>query len=167
MNALAREKPIGSEGVLIFPFGNGSERILENKELGSSIEGLQFNIHDQGHLYRATQEGIACSLAFGTEVMSSLGIQHSVIRAGEANLFLSDIFQEAIANLTGASIELYNTNGAQGAARGAGIGLGYYNLKEAFSGLHLRKCIEPDPQKTQKYRELYARWKEQLQLALH
>lgn len=162
MNAKAREKPIGSDGLLIFPFGNGSERIFENKQLDSSIHGLQFNRHDQGHLYRAAQEGIACSLSYGTEVMRSIGIEPKTIRAGEANLFMSDIFQEAVANLTGASIELYNTDGAQGAARGAGIGLGYYNLKEAFTGLNLRKCIEPDLEKSEAYKELYGRWKEML-----
>jgi len=166
MNSQARKKPIGSEGLLIFPFGNGSERILQNKELSSSIQGLQFNIHDQGHLYRAVQEGIACSLNYGTEVMRTLGIEPKVLRAGKANLFLSDLFQEAIANLTGASIELYDTDGSQGAARGAGIGLGYYNLQEAFSGLHLRKCIDPDPQKSEEYKELYGRWKEQIESLL-
>jgi len=162
MNTLASEKPIGSDGLLIFPFGNGSERILQNKEFDSRILGLQFNIHDKGHLYRAAQEGIACSLNYGTEVMRSLGIVPKVIRAGEANLFLSEVFHESIANLTGASVELYDTNGAQGAARGAGIGLGYYNLQDAFSGLHLRKCIDPNPQKVEEYRDMYCHWKEQL-----
>jgi len=162
MNQAAERVPIGAEGLMIFPFGNGAERILQNKEIGSSIHGLSFNTHGQGHLYRAGQEGIACSLAYGAEVMGTLGLTSKVIRAGEANLFLSDLFQEAVANLTGATIELYNTDGAQGAARGAGIGLGHYTFDDAFDGLHLRKRIEPTPEKSAQYKELYGRWKEAL-----
>ena len=162
MNSKAASVPVGSDGVMTYPFGNGSERVLENKNMGAAIHGLQFNRHDQGHLYRSAQEGIACALTYGTEIMTDIGIRCETLKAGQANLFLSDIFQTTLANLTGATIELYNTDGAQGAARGAGIGLGYYSFQDAFSGLHLRKRIEPNIKKKAQYQELYHRWKEHL-----
>jgi len=159
MNDQARQVNIGSDGLLVYPFGNGLERMLDNSDTGCSIHGLQFNVHDKKHLNRAIQEGIACSLTYGTEIMKEMGMEISVIRAGEANLFLSDIFQEALSQLTGATIELYNTNGAQGAARGAGIGIGHYTYDDAFSGLHLRKRITPASDRKAPYQELYGRWK--------
>lgn len=162
MNQMASEVAIGSDGLTILPFGNGAERILENKNIGAHMKGLQFNIHQNRHVFRAIQEGIACSLKYGTEIMSNIGVSASVIRAGKANLFLSDLFQEVVANLTGATIELYDTDGSQGAARGAGIGVGFYNLHNAFSGLSLLKSIQPTPKVKQEYQELYETWKEHL-----
>lgn len=162
MNKLASEIPIGAEGLSILPFGNGAERILQNKNIGAQIKGLQFNIHEKSHIFRAIQEGIACSLKYGTEIMNNLGVSASVIRAGKANLFLSELFQDAVASLTGATIELYDTDGSQGAARGAGIGVGFYDLTNAFSGLNLLKSIRPNERTAQEYQELYGRWKEYL-----
>ncbi len=167
MNKLASDVSIGSDGLSILPFGNGAERILENKNIGAHIKGLQFNIHQNGHVFRAIQEGIACSLKYGTEIMSNIGVSASVIRAGKANLFLSDLFQEVVANLTGAMIELYDTDGSQGAARGAGIGASFYNLNNAFNGLSLLKSIEPNPKVEQHYQELYESWKEHLKDVLN
>ena len=166
MNKLARDVAVGAEGLSILPFGNGAERILENKNIGAQIKGLQFNIHQNGHVFRAIQEGIACSLKYGTEIMSNIGVSASVIRAGKANLFLSDLFQEAVASLTEATIELYDTDGSQGAARGAGIGAGFYDLTNAFSGLTLIKSIHPNEVTVQEYKELYGRWKEHLHAEL-
>ncbi len=159
MNHQAEKIAIGSEGLSILPFGNGSERILQNKNIGAQINDLQFNRHQKAHIYRAIQEGIACSLKYGTEIMQEIGVSASVIRAGKANLFLSDIFQRAVANLTNATIELYDTDGAQGAARGAGIGFGFYNIKEAFTGLNLLKRIEPNNKEQEKYSAVYEKWK--------
>lgn len=158
MNELARSIPIGSDGLTILPFGNGAERILKNKNIGAQIHGLQFNTHQQGHVFKAIQEGIACSLRYGTDIMKSIDLNPSVIKAGRANLFLSDIFQKAVANLTGATIELYDTDGAQGAARGAGIGHGLYDQKSAFSGLKLLEKIEPNHKEQAAYGALYERW---------
>jgi len=158
MNAAAAKVPIGSGGLTVLPFGNGAERILENKNIGAHIGGLQFNIHNKTHTYRAVQEGIACSIRYGTDIMKEMKLSPTVMRAGRANLFLSEIFQEAVANLTGATIELYNTDGAQGAARAAGIGLDYYNEKTAFRGLQRLKRVEPSTVKTEQYEELYERW---------
>ncbi len=138
MNALAAEVPAGSEGVTILPFGNGAERVLRNKDAGATIAGLNFNIHHSGHLLRAAQEGIVFSFKYGMDIMQETGIRPSVIRAGKANMFLSPLFRETLATITGATIELYDTDGSVGAARGAGIGSGYY----AYACRSFRKTPE-------------------------
>jgi xylulokinase len=163
MNVLAQEAPVGADGLVCLPFGNGAERMLENQDLGASFQGLQLNRHGLPHMVRAAQEGIVFALYYGIKIMESVGVGLQTIRAGEANMFLSPLFRDTLANLTGATIELYNTDGAQGAARGAGIGLGYYKTaQEAFTGLHVTKAIEPDMRAQEAYREGYERWQKAL-----
>jgi xylulokinase len=163
MNDAAAKIPIGSDGLVILPFGNGAERMLGNKDTGCYISQLDFNRHGNGHLARAAQEGIVFSLHYGMEIMKQTGIKPSVIRAGHANMFLSPIFRETLAGISGATIELYNTDGAQGAAKGAGIGAGIYkSAKEAFSGLKKLATVEPDSSKSKAYQEAYAKWLETL-----
>ena len=161
MNDLAATAPIGSAGVSIFPFGNGAERMLENREVGSSIHGVNFNIHSQAHLLRAAQEGIVFSFKYGIEVMEQMGMNVNKIHAGHANMFLSPIFRNTLAGVTGAVIELYDTDGSVGAAKGAGIGAGIYrDNTEAFSTLEKLAVIEPSD--TQEYRDAYEVWKSRL-----
>lgn len=163
MNELAAEVPVGSEGLSILPFGNGAERVLANKNPGSTMAGINFNIHTQAHLFRAAQEGIVFSFNYGMEIMQQIGIDAKVIRAGKANMFLSPIFRETLAGVSGASIELYNTDGSIGAARGAGIGSGYYQSpSEAFSNLTKLETIEPDASKADAYQAAYEKWKQEL-----
>lgn len=163
MNEIAATAPIGSKGLSVLPFGNGAERALNNINVGSAFSGLNFNIHQKGELLRAAQEGIVFSFKYGMDIMQKIGINASVIRAGKANMFLSPIFRETLAGLTGASIELYNTDGSVGAARGAGIGSGFYNsFDEAFSNLEKLEIVEPDKTKTQAYAEAYNHWKSNL-----
>lgn len=162
MNRMASSIDIGSEGLSILPFGNGAERVLENQNIGAQISGLQFNTHGKAHVYRAVQEGIACSFKYGTEIMKKMGIGTKVIKAGKANLFLSDIFRQTLSDLTGATIELYNTDGAQGAARGAGVGLGYYQYSDAFSGLKCLSKTQPNPGNEAKTSSMYETWKGRL-----
>lgn len=163
MNALAAQVPVGSDGVSVLPFGNGAERVLENKEIGAQISGLNFNIHDRKHLFRSAQEGIVFSFRYGMDIMKEMGINAKVIRAGKANMFLSPVFRETLANISGATIELYNTDGSVGAARGAGIGAGYYSgFEEAFSGLKRLEVVEPDRTKTEATEEAYRKWLEVL-----
>jgi xylulokinase len=161
MNGTASTTPIGAEGLIILPFGNGAERMLQNKEIDCSIHGLNFNIHNRNHVARAAQEGIVFSFKYGIEVMNTMGVDVSVIRAGNANMFLSPIFRDALAGVTGAVIELYDTNGAVGAAKGAGIGAGIYkSTQEAFNSLKKLNVIEPDASKSEKYKEIYEKFKE-------
>lgn len=144
MNELAAGVPIGSEGVSIIPFGNGAERVLGNREPDCSVQGINFNRHGKAHLIRAAHEGIAFSFKYGMDIMNQMGIATRTIRAGHANLFLSPIFRQTLANITGATIELYNTDGSVGAARGAGIGVGIYaDAEEAFAGLQKILVVEP------------------------
>ena len=158
MNDLAATAPIGSAGVSILPFGNGAERMLENREVGSSIHGVNFNIHSQAHLLRAAQEGIVFSFKYGIEVMEQMGMNVNKIHAGHANMFLSPIFRNTLAGVTGAVIELYDTDGSVGAAKGAGIGAGIYkDNNEAFATLEKLAVIEPAD--TQEYKDAYEVWK--------
>jgi xylulokinase len=163
MNELAGKVPVGSDGLLCLPFGNGAERMLENQDPGANFKGLQFSRHGLGHWTRAAQEGIVFALYYGMEIMETVGVSLKNIRAGEANMFLSPVFRETFANVSGATVELINTDGAQGAARAAGFGLGYYKTRqEAFTGLTAVKTIEPDAQLTEATKTAYANWKEAL-----
>lgn len=163
MNELASQVAIGSEGVKIIPFGNGAERVLENQEVGCSIRGLNFNKHNRAHIVRASQEGIVFSFCYGMEIMQEMGIDIKKIHAGKANMFLSPIFRDTLAGVSGATIELYETDGSAGAAKGAGIGAGIYkDHDEAFSTLKKLAVIEPAESNRAAYLEAYAEWKKEL-----
>ena len=163
MNNLAAQAPIGSDGVSILPFGNGAERVLQNKELGCSIHGLNFNKHSRAHLVRAAQEGIVFSFCYGMEVMQQMGMDIRKIHAGRANMFLSPLFRDTLAGVSGATIELYDTDGSVGAAKGAGMGAGIYkDHNEAFATLEKLAVIGPNAANAQAYAEAYTRWKEVL-----
>ena len=159
MNELAATVPIGSEGISILPFGNGAERVLENHLIDCSFHGINFNIHHRGHIFRAAQEGIVFSLMYGMEVMKAIGMKIDKIHAGYANMFLSPVFRETLATVSGAEIELYDTDGAVGAARGAGLGAGLYATPaEAF--VYLIQVGKTEPSTTpEPYLEAYTNWK--------
>lgn len=161
LNAAAASVEPGSNGLVILPFGNGAERMFENKILNSDIQNIDFNIHSTGHLVRAAQEGIAFAFRYGIDIMKSNGIKPKVIRAGKANMFLSDVFTESFVNATGVPVELYNCDGSVGAATGAGIGSGIYtSARDAFKTFKPVKFIEPDKQPL--YDSLYENWKQAL-----
>jgi xylulokinase len=163
MNELAMSAPAGSDGISIIPFGNGSERALCNREPGCSIHGLNFIRHGKAHLIRAAHEGVAFAFKYGMDVMNKMGIETKTIRAGHANLFLSPVFRQTLSNVTGATIELYNTDGATGAARGAGIGAGFYkNEAEAFASLKKIATVTPEEKSAKASVEAYERWAERL-----
>lgn len=159
MNELASQIPIGSEGVYILPFGNGAERLLNNRELACSVHGIDFNRTKKAHLIRAAQEGIAFSFKYGMDMMKNLDIDTQVIKAGYANLFLSPIFRQTLANITGATIELYNTDGSIGAARGAGLGIGVYkSTNEAFASLRKIEEVKPIKEEIDASLKAYNQW---------
>lgn len=163
MNVMMENVPIGSEGVTIIPFGNGAERVLENREIGCSINGVNFNKHSKAHIMRAAQEGIVFSFCYGMEIMTQMGMDIHKIHAGKANMFLSEIFRNTLAGVSGATIELYETDGSVGAAKGAGIGCGIYrDHDEAFATLKKLAVIEPNESNRNEYLEAYARWKNTL-----
>ena len=161
MNDVAAQVPIGSDGVSILPFGNGAERMLENKDCGCSVHGVQFTRHGKAHLMRAAQEGIVFSFQYGIEIMEQMGLKVDKIHAGAANMFQSPIFRNTLSGISGAVIELYDTDGSVGAAKGAGLGAGIYkSTQEAFSTLERLSVITPDHQ--DEYREAYEKWKSYL-----
>ena len=163
INKEASLVPPGSDELLIYPFGNGAERVLENKDLGAVMKVLQFNRHHRGHIARAAQEGIVFALHYGVEVMKEMGMEIKKVRAGHANMFLSDVFSSVFVNTLGCDLELYNTDGATGAARGAGIGVGVYkNFAEAYSSMEKIKSYSPEKEQQKIYSAAYNKWKKQL-----
>lgn len=168
MNTGAAGVPMGAEGIFCYPFGNGAERILENRNPGSQICGLDFNRHNRYHIARAAQEGIVFSLMYGSEIMQEMGLSLTKIRAGYANMFLSNLFSETVAHLSNCPVELYNTDGAVGAARGAGFGSGYYNrIGDCFRGMEIVSSIEPEKNKSSRIQEIYSKWKTGLEKILN
>ena len=168
MNKIAQSVPVGCDGVSVLPFGNGAERVLGNRNVGCSIHGFNFNIHNRNHMARAVQEGIVFSFKYGMDVMVEMGMEISKIHAGNANMFLNPVFRETLAGITGATIELYDTDGSVGAAKGAGMGAGVYkDHNEAFASLEKINVIEPDKKLIPQYEEAYARWKRILGMYLN
>jgi xylulokinase len=165
MNERAAQAPLGCYGLRILPFGNGVERMLNNRPVGAHIQNIDLNIHGKEHLLRAAQEGIACAFRYGLDIMRSNGMNPSVIRAGSANLFLSDLFTEIFVNATGVPVELYKNDGSAGAALGAGIGAGIFKTPaEAFSKMEKIKVVEP---KGKPYESVYSDWKNLLEKQLN
>lgn len=163
MNRSAASIPVGSDGLTIFPFGNGSERIFENQNPGSVFYGLDFNRHQTFHILRAAQEGIVFSMNYGFEIMKKMGVQAETVKAGHSNMFLSPLFREAFVNSTETVLELYSTDGAEGAARGAGIGAGVFkDDEEAFLGLTKIETIYPEKDKISSYKEAGNLWMDRL-----
>ncbi len=163
LNEEASKAEVGSGGVVMLPFGNGAERMLENRYTKSGFLGVDFNIHSLSHLLRATQEGIAFSMRYGIDIMREMGLTAGVIRAGEANLFLSPLFRQTLATLCDVTIELYNTDGALGAARGAALGAGHYSSREeAFASLRKIESITPIKEDKETLERAYEKWCEEL-----
>lgn len=159
LNALAQAVPVGSEGLIFHPFGNGAERIFQNKNLGAQLRNLDFNRHGLGHMVRAAQEGIVFSLNQGFDVLKSLGGSCEVVRAGKGNMFLSEVFAQTFANTTQAAVEMFETDGAEGAARAAAMGSGYYtSASEAFGSLKKLAVIEPQAAEFAHYQDAYQAW---------
>ena len=167
MNELASDVPVGSEGLCVLPFGNGAERVLQNRELGCSVHGLNFNKHSEKHILRATQEGIVFSFCYGMEIMKQMGLDIKRIHAGNANMFKSALFRDTLATVSGAVIDVYKTDGADGAAKGAGMGVGIYqDHSQAFATLECMAHIEPLTAQKDEYQAAYLRWKELLEKEL-
>ena len=160
INDLCADVPVGSDGVTVIPFGNGAERVLENRETGCSVHGLDFNRHTRAHVLRAAQEGIVFSFAYGMEIMREMGMDISTIHAGKANMMLSPVFRQTLATVSNATIELHDTDGSVGAARGAGIGAGIYkDAREAFATLQRLAVITPSQRDREATMATYERWK--------
>lgn len=167
MDELAATAPAGSDGLRVLPFGNGAERVLGNRNIGAAFAGLDLVRHGVPHLLRAAQEGIAFSFRYGIDVMRDLGLDLRVIRAGRANLFLSPLFRETLATLCGADIQLYDTDGSLGAARGGALGAGFYaSAAEAFATLEQVGSVGPRADWKEALDEAYGQWKEQLKKTL-
>ncbi len=167
MNDLAQSVAVGSDGVVVLPFGNGAERVLENRYTKGAIEGIDFNIHSVAHVLRATQEGIAFSFRYGIDIMRQMGLKSSIIRAGKANLFLSPLFRQTLSTICDSRIELYNTDGSLGAARGAALGAGLYKSREeAFASLKMLEVVEPIAEEREALEAAYQAWKRTLESKL-
>ena len=159
MNRQAAAVPPGADGLFLLPYGNGAERTLGNRDPGASFHGLSVVRHEAGHLFRAAQEGIVFALAHGVSLLRAMGLEPRTVRAGHANMFLSPLFTQAFADVTDTRVELFDTDGAQGAARAAGVGAGIFpSPREAFGGLTRTDCVEPGPER-ERYGELFQQWR--------
>ena len=166
MNEAATKIKSGSDGLMILPFGNGAERMLNNKTVGAQINHIDLNKHRAAHIYRAAQEGIAFAFRYGLDIMRENKMHPGIVRAGKANMFLSDVFTQAFVNATGVAVELYNCDGSEGAALGAGIGSKIFSdAKEAFINFKALQTIEPN--NAEAYEELYQRWKKIVEKQIH
>jgi xylulokinase len=166
LNAEAEKVPIGSDGLQMIPFGNGPERMLNNRLIGAHIHNLDFNLHNSMHMVRAVQEGIAFAFRYGFDIMRENQMNPTVIRAGKANMFLSTVFTESFVNVTNVPVELYKTDGSVGAALGAGVGVGYYKTEgEAFA--NRKPLLTVEPSNADQYDALYYEWKALLEKHLH
>lgn len=160
LNELAKQSTPGSKGLRFYPFGNGVERIFNNKPAFSGVQNLNFNIHQTPEFVRAACEGIVFAMHYGFEIMRDVGVEGKVVRAGNSNLFLNPVFREIFIHTTNTSLELYDTSGAEGAARGAAYGLGFYkSVEETFEGLTCLEKSDPDPELVEVYKEIYQNWK--------
>ncbi len=165
MDALAEKINPGSDGLLVLPFGNGSERMLQNKMIDAHLENIDLNKHSKAHIFRAVQEGIAFAFRYGLDIMRENDLHPTIIRAGKANLFLSDVFIQSFVNATGVAVELYENDGSVGAALGAGIGKGIYrSYQDAYSNFKLLGKFEPT--EVELYDRLYQDWKKLLMARL-
>lgn len=165
MNSVAKNVTPGSDGLLVLPFGNGAERMLNNKMIGVHFQHIDLNLHTKAHIFRAVQEGIAFAFRYGLDILKENGMQPSIIRAGKSNLFLSDIFTQSFVNITGTAVELYENDGSYGAAVGAGIGAGIYqSAEEAFTYKKPLRLIEPNHENIE---EQYQKWKRLLEQQLN
>jgi len=157
MNSVASRVPAGSKGIRVIPFGNGAERMLNNKTIGAHFHNLDLNVHKQADIFRAVQEGIAFSFRYGLDIMRKNGMNPTVIRAGKTNMFSSTVFTEAFVNACGVPVELYQNDGSVGASIGAGIGLGELTLDNAFSNVKPLKVVELGV--ADQYETFYQEWK--------
>ncbi len=168
MNELASTAPAGADGLTVLPFGNGAERMLVNRNVGARICGLDLVRHSKAHVLRAVQEGIAFSFRYGIDIMKGLGLKPDVIRAGKANMFLSPLFRSTLSTLCDARIELFDTDGSLGAARGAALGAGLYKSpQEAFATLEKLEVIEPESTWKAPLEAAYENWKSELENVLN
>jgi xylulokinase len=159
----ARAAAVGSDGLRCLPFGNGAERMLGNRSTGARLAGLDFNRHGPDHLLRAGLEGIAFAFHYGMDIMRGMGMPLDTIRAGNANLFLCPLFRQTLADLTGAAIQLYDTDGAAGAARGAAVGGGLVpSMQAALGSLQRLAEIQPDPGAEPAIADAYFAWRQDL-----
>ncbi|MEI2739438.1 MAG: FGGY family carbohydrate kinase [Chitinophagaceae bacterium] len=166
LNEAAKKIAPGSDGLMIFPFGNGAERMLKNKTVQAHIENIDLNVHSKAHLFRAAQEGIAFAFRYGLDIMRENGMHLKIIRAGKANMFLSEVFTRCFVDTLDVPVELYNCDGSIGAATGAGLGAKIYSCpQEAFEHFKPIQLIAPDNKEL--YNECYNRWMAQLQKKLN
>lgn len=166
INQMAASADAGSKGLRVLPFGNGAERMLENKSVGSHIQHIDFNRHQRSHIFRAVQEGIAFSFRYGLDIMRQNGLHPSIIRAGWSNLFLSEVFTQIFVDATGVPVELHRNDGSVGAAIGAALGKKYFKTPaEAFQSSARLTIVEP--RQTNEYESIYQDWLALLQHKLN
>ncbi len=162
MNSHASKVPVGSNNLQLIPFGNGAERMFDNQTIGTHICNLNLNKHTRSHIFRAALEGIAFSFVYGMEILKKDSTEIKVIRAGNDNLFRSEIFSNTVATLINQEIEIYNTTGAIGAARAAGLSDGTFEDFGTMITKNDHVMTYHPLQNQEDYKEAYTNWKREL-----
>jgi xylulokinase len=159
LNEMAQQAPIGSNGLQVFPFGNGAERMLDNKIVNGHISNINFNIHDNNHMVRATLEGIAFAMIYGIEILKNDGVDIENLKVGNDNLFLSDVFSKTIADTLGISIQMLEATGAEGAAKAS---ISNPHQTQNNDNINITKTIKPNPKLQVESIASFEKWKTQL-----
>ena len=159
LNEMAQQAPIGSNGLQVFPFGNGAERMLDNKIVNGHISNINFNIHDNNHMVRATLEGIAFAMIYGIEILKNDGVDIENLKVGNDNLFLSDVFSKTIADTLGISIQMLEATGAEGAAKAS---ISNVHQTQNKDNINITKTINPNPKLQDESMASFEQWKTQL-----
>jgi xylulokinase len=111
-------------------------------------------------------EGIAFSFVYGMEILKNDNAEIHVIRAGNDNLFRSEIFSNTVATLIGHEIEIYNTTGSVGAARACSLTDGdFEKFGESITKNDHVMTYMPLKNK-EPYEKAYQNWKAELELIL-
>ena len=166
MNKLSSVVEVGSKQLTYLPFGNGSERMLNNINVGSKMLNFDINIHKKEHVIRATLEGIAFAFVYGMQILINDGVKPKVIRAGNDNLFKSKVFGETISTLINTDIEIYETTGAFGAARAVDLRNRDFNkFENNIIENDFLRTFSPQPNLND-YKNAYNLWVEKLELTL-
>ena len=133
--------------------------MLDNKIVNGHISNINFNIHNNDCMVRATLEGIAFAMVYGIEILKNDGVIIENLKVGNDNLFLSDVFSKTIADTLGIPIQMLEATGAEGAAMASIAGL---NGSENNTQSSTSKTITPNPIAKEESLAAFEKWKNQL-----
>ena len=116
LTAMAREVPVGCDGLLWLPYLAG-ERVPDLPEATGTLEGMRAGHLRPGVLFRAAMEGTSLNLGWGVDRMRALGIEVEAVNlvGGAAR---NELWREVLADVLGCPVTALAEpeSGALGAA---------------------------------------------------